>query len=264
MKIYSDYTEEPEDKFEPLSQEMYVEVYNLEMDGFIDDLPFYLSHLQPGSNILELGCGSGRLSRMLSEKNHRLTGIDLSIQMLKSARDKSSAERYACMDMRCLGIASAFDAVIIPYNTLNLLHDPADIEGCLKECRRVLKQNGLLLLQLFAVPEDHTGGREPWSAFQFQVFDRPQGGKVIKEIKRRFRPDRSLVTMTEQYKIRPMTPGCRNSNFTQTLQLTGWGRRQWLEAIELAGFTVQTAASSYRQVGEDGPAGLLLVAASSP
>jgi len=61
----------------------YTALYDLELGDFSADLPFYRKHLpeQPCA-ILELGCGTGRVSRALAEDGHQLTGIDLSFPML--------------------------------------------------------------------------------------------------------------------------------------------------------------------------------------
>ena len=77
-----DYSTEPEEIFYPLSTERYSEFYDIEMTNFDSDLEFYTSALPENVDILELGCGSGRLSRALASRGHRVTGVDISSEML--------------------------------------------------------------------------------------------------------------------------------------------------------------------------------------
>lgn len=244
MEIYTQYDDEPEELFTPLSSEHYRELYDLEMSGFRDDLPFYLSNLSTPSDILELGCGSGRLSRLLTAAGHQLTGIDLSLPMLREAtKHAGEGSRFCCMDMRRLAFTKRFAAIIIPYNTLNLLADNSDVMYCLEDSRRQLSYSGQLLLQVFTPTRQQF--HETGSQFQFTLFDRPQGGKIVKETLRTMDAAAGTITMTERYKIRPMNGSEPNSNYSHTMLLNGNSRENWLDCLRAAGFTVESVASSY-------------------
>lgn len=62
------------------------------------DEPFLLKHLQPfpGCRILDLGCGTGRYLRRLTPSAYRITGIDLSRNMLSRARRQAGARPDVC------------------------------------------------------------------------------------------------------------------------------------------------------------------------
>lgn len=57
-----------------------------EVDFLLDVLA-----LQPGASILDLGCGTGRHAIELATRGYRVTGVDLSAQMLAQAMQKSGA-----------------------------------------------------------------------------------------------------------------------------------------------------------------------------
>ena len=82
-----DYSTEPEEIFSQLSAERYCEFYDIEMTGFDADLGFYLSALEERMDILELGCGSGRLTRALAARGHRIVGRRQSSEKLISNRN---------------------------------------------------------------------------------------------------------------------------------------------------------------------------------
>ncbi len=183
----------------------YTFFYQVELGGFREDLPFYLREL-PASpcSVLELGCGTGRVSRALSLAGHLVTGIDLSQAMLREARREEPPgpeAHYACMDMRRLAFAKPFAAVIAPYNTFNLLENSAAVDLCLQEISALLQSGGRLLLQLY-LPDAELRGLEGRKRFQFQIFELPGGGKLIKEISKRFLPESGQVALEECYRLR--------------------------------------------------------------
>jgi malonyl-CoA O-methyltransferase len=63
------------------------------------DEPFLLKHLRPfpGCRILDLGCGTGRYLRHLVPSTFRITGIDLSRNMLARARQQIGGRTDICL-----------------------------------------------------------------------------------------------------------------------------------------------------------------------
>ena len=72
----------------------YAEFYDLGAGG-LGDVPFYLAYARDAcvagvSPVLELGCGTGRVTIPLAEAGHEVIGIDLSEPMLARCRAKVS------------------------------------------------------------------------------------------------------------------------------------------------------------------------------
>ena len=244
MEIYASYDDEPETIFCPLTEQLYSELYDIEMDAFRDDTLFYDRHIPKQCSVLELGCGTGRLARILAGRNRTVTGVDISLHMLKKASAKKNDHcRYVCMDMRRLALTQFFDAVIIPYNTLNLLPEKTDIISCLKECRSHLAENGRLYLQIF-IPDQklisHRG-----KIFQFQVFNRPGGGKIIKEILRSYSAITKTISIEERYRIRPMQAGVDSQNWSHFFSITALLYDEWISLFNQAGFHLVKACGDY-------------------
>jgi ubiquinone/menaquinone biosynthesis C-methylase UbiE len=60
--------------------------------GRTQDIAFYKSAAREfGDPILELGCGTGRVTMALAEEGYRVTGLDLSERMLERATQKRAA-----------------------------------------------------------------------------------------------------------------------------------------------------------------------------
>lgn len=257
MPIYSDYSEEPKEHFEPLPEQLYRELYDIELANFDNDIAYYLDRIPFPSSVLEIGCGSGRVASRLSAAGHHVTGIDLSQSMISAARNACPSGTFYQMDMRHMDIDARFDAIVIAYNTLNLLINNEDLRRCLRECFQLLKRNGRLLLQLYSptgkLPADGD------TSFQFQIFDRPQGGKIVKEILRTFHIKEQTVTMEERYKIRPLDGVDSHRNFSHTFTLTCAPEPFWQELIKSSGFTLHSLASAYNDTEPPVAPTLLLI-----
>ena len=68
-------------------------------------------------SILDLGCGTGRHSVELAKRGYKVTGIDLSADQLKAAREKAKKEKVSVnfiqMDARKLELTEKFGLVIM-------------------------------------------------------------------------------------------------------------------------------------------------------
>lgn len=231
------------------SHARYTAFYDLELADFADDLPFYQQHLpKPQSRVLELGCGSGRLVRALTAAGHQLIGIDLSLAMLRKAvartpADAAPAPHYLCMDMTRLSLAATFDAVLIPYNTINLLSAAGDVDRCLAQARELLDADGRLLMQLFVPAREHLELAEK-KQFQFRIFDCPDGSKVIKEILKWREPDAPLINLKETFRIR-YRPDKKNEDWQYHYQILALEYADWQAILAAAGFRILAAYGDY-------------------
>jgi SAM-dependent methyltransferase len=71
--------------------------------------------LRPGSSVLELGAGTGRIADPLAALGHRVTAVDDSPRMLAEVRHA----RRVCARIENLRLAEKFDAVLL---VTNLIH----------------------------------------------------------------------------------------------------------------------------------------------
>jgi len=258
VEIYSSYDDEPETAFSPLTEKMYSDLYEIEMEGFKDDIGFYSKYLPEKCSILELGCGTGRIAETLAKKNRHVTAIDKSLYMLNKAVGKKNTNcSYICMDMRQLAFTPLFDAILISYNTLNLLSEKTDTLSCLKECRSLLTGSGKLYLQLFIPDKNLTshGGK----IFQFQIFHRPDGGKIIKEILKLYSAGTKTIAVEERYRIRPMQQGFDNQDWNHLLSITALSYSDWISLFAQADLHIVKAFGDYDLKPYDGCSSCLLV-----
>jgi SAM-dependent methyltransferase len=120
-----------------------------------EDLPFYsywLKQKNPG-NILELCCGTGRLTIPLCQEGMRITGVDIDKSMLDEAKTKSAENSlnipFIESDMRHLKLNQIFDAIFIPFNSIHHLYTNSDLFLTLKSAQDHLDPDGLFIFDCY-------------------------------------------------------------------------------------------------------------------
>ena len=132
------------------------------------DVPFWRNlALNAGGSVLELGCGTGRVSIPLARAGVPLVGVDRSPAMLSLARRRvvrgrlHQHLRLVQADIRHLPFPSAaaarqrrprdsFAMVMAPYGILQSLLHERDLACALAEIHRVLRPGGTFGLELVA------------------------------------------------------------------------------------------------------------------
>jgi len=241
-----EYSDEPRLIFSPLSEKEYCEFYDLEMQDYREDSDFYLKYINKDHAVLELGCGSGRLSRHIAAKCKTITGVDVSTDMIDRAQRQSSRLpvhwrnniSYQQMDMLQLDLGKLFDVIIIPYNTLNLLGNRPKILKCLRLCRKHLHDAGILLVHLY-LPTAKLLTAPGNKFFQFAIFEKENGEKVVKETVKSYCSESQSLILEERYRLRPLDAPSNKRDLKHTMKLFCPVISSWLELFSSAGFSVE-------------------------
>ena len=116
------------------------------------------------AQLLDIGCGTGVLAVMLARKGIRVTGIDVSVPMLReAARRVRAAGLEKRIDLKEMGAANldmafpdeCFDVVVSTLVFSELSDD--EIEYTLAECRRILRSGGRLMIADEVLPGSMLG-----------------------------------------------------------------------------------------------------------
>jgi SAM-dependent methyltransferase len=107
-----------------------------------------LRNLPVGSAVLDLCCGTGRVTHALVERGLRVTGVDASEPMLRLARRNAPGAQFMLADMRHISFSAAYPAVVSTFNSLAHVHTIADLVQVFRKVHAALVPAGALVFDL--------------------------------------------------------------------------------------------------------------------
>ena len=127
--------------------------------------------LPPGSSVIDVPCGDGRIAIRLAAAGLAVTGIELAAEEVgrarRAAEEAGVAARFVCGDLRDLPDAGPVDGLVSWGNSFGYLA-PADTVRSLAGMHRLLRPGGRLVLESMTVAESLLpGGIQPHSEVEF-------------------------------------------------------------------------------------------------
>ncbi|MCA1569499.1 MAG: class I SAM-dependent methyltransferase [Chloroflexi bacterium] len=114
------------------------------------DTDHYRRLARPGPlDVLDVGCGSGRLGVLLAQDGHRVVGIDPSAAMVAHARrsDRTGSASWVVGDARDLRLGRTFDLVAMTGHAFQVLLDDSDTAAFLTGAHAHLRPGGTLAFE---------------------------------------------------------------------------------------------------------------------
>lgn len=133
-------------------------IYDSFSTGLEGDEAFYVEEaLKAGGPVLELGCGTGRITIPIAEAGVSIVGLDLAPSMLEIARRKIAGLpkatgqllRIVEGDMRTFSLERRFPLAIIPYRAFLHMMTADDQRRALTRIREHLTDGGRLVFNVF-------------------------------------------------------------------------------------------------------------------
>jgi SAM-dependent methyltransferase len=154
------------------------------------DIEFYVEVArEAGGEVLEIGCGTGRILLPIAREGIAIFGIDSSAPMLEVCRQKLSAEPasvQACVlglevrDMRQFDLGRRFNLVTIPFHPFIHLLTVKDQIACLTAVRRHLNRGGRLVFDIYAPAAKHLVEERYLQPREEPPFTLPDGRVVVR------------------------------------------------------------------------------------
>ena len=198
-----------EDWFDsPLYERLYANRDEKEARQLIDWLEKTLD-LGNCSSILDLGCGRGRHALNLARRGYQVTGIDLSEQAIKTAKEKAERDgldnvRFLVRDMR-RPLPETFDAIVNLFTTFGYFEKDEENTQVLDSIVKMLEPGGIFVLDYMNSskvrhsfkPDDHGKFRE----IEYHVDRYIDNDAIIKEIEFSGGPIDGVRTYAERVKL---------------------------------------------------------------
>ncbi|MBP3321479.1 MAG: class I SAM-dependent methyltransferase [Clostridia bacterium] len=169
--------------------------------------------------ILDLACGTGKLTCALLERGADVIGTDLSPEMLMQARDtcmqKGHSPLLLCQDMRDLDLYGTVDVTVCATNSLNYLENEGELERVFSLVHNFLTPGGLFFFDInslykfeklygentyvfenedvFCVWENQYEAEEGVCDFRLTMFEKERGGRY-----RRLEEEQSQTYFAEE------------------------------------------------------------------
>lgn len=149
----------------------------------VEDILFYIAQAKKyGEPILELACGTGRITIPLARQGLDVTGLDISEGMLKVAKEKTEREHLSCKfihaDCRKFSLHKKFNLIFIPFNSIAHIHDRESFEALCNSVKEHLAENGHFIIDIFNPRFERLMG-DPSNRFHVAEYEDPYGHETI-------------------------------------------------------------------------------------
>jgi len=237
------------------------------------DIDFYRQYARKtGGEVLEIACGTGRVTIPLAEAGFEVWGIDLSRPMLSILKRKmqklpsETAGRIHVLqaDMADFDLKRKFNLIVIPFRAFQALTTDERVRSSMRAIKAHLKEGGLFIVDVF---KPHWRMDESWVSteeqFDWVKSDEGAGRTII-----RARLRRSIDTVNQIihpeiiYYIEDGT-GARE-RISEPLSLKYYYEYQMQVLLICSGFTIQESFGYYDKRSTAQGSELIFVCAKAP
>ncbi len=108
--------------------------------------------VQKGALLLDLACGTGKMTIRMLERGFDTIGVDLSPEMLGVCRDACAERGYSplllCQDMCSLDLYGTVEGAICALDSVNYLTEDGELEHFFKNLKNFISPGGIFLFDV--------------------------------------------------------------------------------------------------------------------
>ena len=231
------------------------ETYDARTFGFPGELDFWIARArESGGPVLELACGTGRVSWPIARAGVDIVGIDLSPAMLERAEAKRASApnevaaraRFERGDMADFALDERFALVIIPFRAFQALLTIESQRGSLGCIHRHLKPDGRLIVDIFDPRLDLLLEERFVPQRQIAPYRNLQTGHTVSIDVVERTNDHVKQLLTERWRFRETTDDGRVvRDEDELLELRWTYRYEMRHLLELCNFVVEEELSDF-------------------
>lgn len=129
-------------------------------DEFMDQTPYdeWLKNIlnvfeqykiKENAQVVDLGCGTGKMARRLKKAGYHVTAVDNSMDMLEvAASEEDDGILYVLQDMVSLELPDKIDAVVSICDCMNYILEKEDLKEAFTRVKRFLKEEGVFMFDM--------------------------------------------------------------------------------------------------------------------
>jgi SAM-dependent methyltransferase len=194
---------------------------------YLGEIDLLKSRLRPGMSVLELGCGTGRLTNALLSFGAVVTAVDNSSGMLAHA---PSGARLVHSDIEALRLSERFDLVLLASCMINHF-DGAVRAAFLRTAKAHIKPNGRFVFQRYDPSwlrsvEDGSVGQVGNVSILVDAVTRSAGA-----VEMTLKYQEADLVWTHSFAVAPL----EENDLQQQLTSAGFGTLEWLDPARLWG-----------------------------
>jgi SAM-dependent methyltransferase len=211
-----------------------------------DDVAYYVRHTRGAAGpVLELGCGTGRVTLPLIAAGLDVVAADVSGGMLAQlsraasglASEARRRLRIVQMDMRSWPFHARFGAALLPFSTITYAWQEGSCAALLAALRKDLRRGGLLIVDAF-IPRELVRPGERIHDYSRELPD----GRTLRRSK--------VVEQTAYPAVRIIHRTYEltgDSPFTVTTRFRAWRPQELAAALVDAGFGIEAIDYDYAE-----------------
>ena len=145
--------------------------------------PFYVEESKRARGpVLEVACGTGRLTIPIAQSGVEIVGLDQSASMLAHARTKAAEAgvniAWVQADCRQFDLGRKFALIFMAFNSMQHLHDQASLAALFQNVRKHLAEGGRFVFDVFN-PSLAILNRDPSQRYLDRQYADPDGRGTI-------------------------------------------------------------------------------------
>ncbi len=138
--------------YDPFEEFRDPQTYDLVDEGYYDDYPLTEKWARSlGGPLLDLACGTGRMALRMAQLGYQVTGVDITPEMIKWARQKATKQdlsiEWVVADARTFHLGKQFPLIYMLENVFQFFLSREDQEAMLARVREHLQPQGCFLFE---------------------------------------------------------------------------------------------------------------------
>jgi len=221
-------------------------------EAFAADIPFYIEQIKSTDEILEIGCGTGRVSFPLAKKVKFLWGIDISESMLNHASSKINSDvdniKFSKEDMFNLNLDKEFDLIIAPFRVIQCCESDLQLQGVFQSIKNHLKPNGYCILNAFNpyLPKDEMASKWINDAAEFDSKIKMENGDLLVVSEKREKIDPETQTLYTDLIYKRHRDNKVIDTFVNSIFMKYFYPDEFIDIIEKNGFEIKNKWGGYK------------------